>query len=810
MWSMYGLPEPEPTLEAWLSMLHPADRESVSTSVREAVALGLDAEFEWRLDVPEQEPQRWFLSKGRPIADKNGVFDRIFGVVIEITEQKRMEAALRKSEERQSFLLALNDALRTVDDPFEAIAIASEMLGKKLNAAQVVYVVTDETGRPSVTHEWSCGEASGAFAVERTDDLIPSVIEELRHGRTVAVCDVCLDYRTCRPEAVALFERGSTAAFITVPFIKNGRLAGGLGVHKRTPHPWGKEEISLAQEIAERTWEAVERARVTQTLRESEERQSFLLSLNDALRTVDDPFEAIAIASKMLGEKLNAAQVVYVMSDEKGRVGITCEWNDGVASGAFEIEKVDDVAPSLIEDLAKGHTAIICDVRSDPRTCNPDALETFERGSIAAFLTVPFLKNRRMAGALGVHKRAPYAWKTEEITLAREVAERTWEVVERARVARALRESEDRLTFALDAATVGSWEISLETLRYTASDQALAFFDLPPGAQPGHEEIIALIHPDDRTAVEDALRRTAETGQPLKVEYRRLLADGSIRWLYARAERRSVSGSHVIGGLVQDITERVNQKEAAEMAAQAKSEFLSNMSHELRTPMHAILGYSEICANAVNEGQSEGLPKYLNNIRTAGKRLLGLLNDLLDLSKMEAGKTEYRFVHADLKEVVENALMELHPLIKAKQLDVSVKHGDHTDASFDKSHITQVVINLLSNGIKFSEAGSKLGIDLSTEVLDNGDLGVCCRIVDEGPGIPENELKAVFDKFVQSKKTKSGKGGTGLGLAICAHIIKAHGGAIWAENAEPRGAAFTFVIPKERHGGARDGVQTGT
>jgi PAS domain S-box-containing protein len=370
----------------------------------------------------------------------------------------------------------------------------------------------------------------------------------------------------------------------------------------------------------------------------------------------------------------------------------------------------------------------------------------------------------------------------------------------------ALRESKDRLTFALDAASVGSWEMSLETRRYRASDQALAFFGLPAGMQPSYDEIIALMHPDDRGAVDNALQRTADTGQPLKVEFRRLLPDGSVRWLDSRAERRSVSGRHVIGGLIQDITERVNQREAAERAGHAKSEFLANMSHELRTPMHAILGYSEICTDAVREGEHEGLGKYLKNITTAGERLLGLLNDLLDLSKIEAGRMKYNFVHADLRDIVEWALVELDPLIKAKQLDMSVRLEGHTEACFDKSHLTQVLINLLSNAIKFSDTGRKLGIELSEGFLRSDEPGVRCRVIDDGPGIPEDELEAVFDKFVQSKKTKTGKGGTGLGLAICSHIIKAHGGAIWAENAKPRGAVFTFVIPKTRDSAGRKGI----
>jgi signal transduction histidine kinase len=336
-----------------------------------------------------------------------------------------------------------------------------------------------------------------------------------------------------------------------------------------------------------------------------------------------------------------------------------------------------------------------------------------------------------------------------------------------------------------------------------ASDRALFFFDLPAGAQPTYEEIVALMHPDDRPVVDEALQRTADTGRPLKIEFRRLLPDGSIRWLDARAERRSVSGRQVMGGLLQDITERINQKEEVERASAAKSEFLANMSHELRTPMHAILGYSEMCATAISEGKADGIERYVKNISASGKRLLHLLNDLLDLAKMEAGRMNYRLEHADLKEVVEHTLMELDSLIKAKNLQMQVKLGDHTDALFDRTHLIQVLVNLLANAIRYSSNGSQIGIELCEDRFDGGESGVRCSVVDEGPGISDDELETVFESFVQGKKTKTGAGGTGLGLAICDHIIKAHGGRIWAENAKPHGAAFTFVIPRGADEAAR-------
>ena len=295
---------------------------------------------------------------------------------------------------------------------------------------------------------------------------------------------------------------------------------------------------------------------------------------------------------------------------------------------------------------------------------------------------------------------------------------------------------------------------------------------------------------------------TKPSGAPLKLANRSELS--SEGW---RRTARSDGSTHgrnagllpegrLSGGLIQDITERIKQKEAAEKAARAKSEFLSNMSHELRTPMHAVLSYSDMGLIVLAESKTEAVKEYLGNIKIAGSRLLGLLNDLLDLSKMQSGKMIYKRADANLTDVIRHALMEVEPLLAQKRIVVQqdVQAGPGL-VNIDRSRLIQVFVNLLSNAIRFSETGKKISIGASRLLAGDGAEVLRCHVADEGPGIPEGELQAIFEKFVQSSKTKTGAGGTGLGLAICREIMEAHGGAIWAENIEPHGAAFVFDIP---------------
>ncbi len=244
--------------------------------------------------------------------------------------------------------------------------------------------------------------------------------------------------------------------------------------------------------------------------------------------------------------------------------------------------------------------------------------------------------------------------------------------------------------------------------------------------------------------------------------------------------------------------------ERAETANQTKSEFLANISHELRTPMHAILSFAEMGEEKINTANKEKLHHYFVRIRQSGKRLLTLLNDLLDLSKLEAGRMDFEMDECDLKEVVDTVVAELSELLKAKSLTLAVVATEmNTVAYFDYNKILQVMRNLISNAIKFTPSGKGIQVSFAMASLsadssrmDSDEIpAIAVSIIDQGVGIPADELEAIFNKFIQSSKTKTGAGGTGLGLAICREIIVGHSGHMWCENILEGGAVFTFVLP---------------
>ncbi len=245
-------------------------------------------------------------------------------------------------------------------------------------------------------------------------------------------------------------------------------------------------------------------------------------------------------------------------------------------------------------------------------------------------------------------------------------------------------------------------------------------------------------------------------------------------------------------------------KEVAEQANRAKSEFLANMSHELRTPMHAVLAFARIGLTKAGTTPIDKLRDYFERIKLSGERLIELVDNLLDLAKMDAGRVQFSMAPIDMTKCVEDALAEIGSLLDAKQLThtLAIRSPD-MGVIADQKRIAQLLSNLLGNAIKFTPEGRAIHVELSTATLpagrraaDRGEIpALRLSVEDEGVGIPEEELESIFDKFTQSSRTASGAGGTGLGLAICHEIVHAHRGIIRARNRPAGGAAFDVFLP---------------
>ena len=239
--------------------------------------------------------------------------------------------------------------------------------------------------------------------------------------------------------------------------------------------------------------------------------------------------------------------------------------------------------------------------------------------------------------------------------------------------------------------------------------------------------------------------------------------------------------------------------EMAEVANRAKSEFLANISHELRNPMHHILSYSKYGIEKFGSANQEKLQHYFNQIHVSGQRLMNLLNDLLDLSKMEAGKIEYDFGNHDIHLIIQEIVTELLPILQEKELTVIVEEQcKNRIVNCDAFKIGQVIRNLLNNASRFTPEENQITIGCKVgKTTKDGETikGLIVSVSDKGVGIPPDEYDLIFDKFTQSSMTKTGAGGTGLGLAICREIIDAHKGKIWVENNSTGGATFSFILP---------------
>ena len=235
------------------------------------------------------------------------------------------------------------------------------------------------------------------------------------------------------------------------------------------------------------------------------------------------------------------------------------------------------------------------------------------------------------------------------------------------------------------------------------------------------------------------------------------------------------------------------------MASRHKSQFLANMSHELRTPLNAILGYTELILDNIYGEAPEKMRGVLERVQTNGKHLLGLINDVLDLSKIEAGQLTLSLSDYSLAELVQGVYVAVEPLAAQKNLALTTKVAKGLPVGHgDERRLAQVLLNLVGNAIKFTETG-EVAIEASAS---DGAFRVAVR--DSGPGIAAADQAKIFEEFQQVDNTSTRqKGGTGLGLAISKRIVEMHGGRIVVDSELGKGSTFTIKLPVNAGGEGR-------
>lgn len=238
--------------------------------------------------------------------------------------------------------------------------------------------------------------------------------------------------------------------------------------------------------------------------------------------------------------------------------------------------------------------------------------------------------------------------------------------------------------------------------------------------------------------------------------------------------------------------ELVSAKEAAEAGSRAKSQFLANMSHELRTPLNAILGYSELISDNVYGEVPERIKEILDRVDDNGHHLLTLINDVLDLSKIESGQFMLRLDEYSMEELVRNSISTVEPLCIEKALTLEARIvQDLPTGRGDESRLRETLLNILGNAVKFTESG---GIIVEVELVCEGFQ---VSVSDTGPGIAEDDQTRIFEEFHQLDTPKTGSGGgAGLGLAISRDLVRLHGGELWVESELGKGSTFRFQVPE--------------
>lgn len=715
-------------------------------------------------------------------------------------ERARVQTALQERERNQAFLLAWSDKVRRETSPQAIMATTLEWLGQHLGISRATYSESDAEGRVfTVAGEWRDGVGSNLGNRITLGSISASVDKEWVSGDLVCYDDVVGDPRV-DAAAAERYAATSIRAFISVPLVQDGQMRSILSVHDKNPRQWQPSELQLMRDVAERTWVTLERAQAEAALQERERNQAFLIAWNDRIRTRTDAREILGETLAALGEHLGVMRTNFAETSAGGQVlCVLQEWTEGVLSSTHERYPLSVLGKRLAAAHSSGLPVRVDDTASDPRFDETNK-PLFDSLNIRAVLTLPMMRGGEIVGVLSVQANVPRRWTDGEVDLVRDLADRTLAVLERAHSEERLAESEAQLSAFLENAPV-AMHLKDADGRYVRVNPEFA-----RGVGRAREEVQGAnadeVFPPSIAAEVQRLEALALGGEVASAEIAVGEILGDDRHVLSMVFPIVGAGVARTGGFTLDLTERKRAEAALARSREtlyqteklsALGSLLAGVSHELNNPLSIVVAQA-----VMMERQSQGgeLAERAQKIRKAADRCARIVQTFLAMARQKRPERE----PVDLNHVAMAAYDLAEYGLRSDGIATTRELAPTLPTiSADSDQLHQIIINLLVNAQQAMGDTAAPDRKLTLRTAPGETAGtVILDVIDNGPGIPADARRRIFEPFYTTKPQGEG---TGVGLSFSQGLAEAHGGKLELLPSR-RGAHFRLTLPVDPAQGA--------